>query len=557
MNDGLPNATPQPLELIVQRAVDAKLLPLEIRLPTDGERPWPVVVLTALGAWLAAVPLLIMVGMLLGDVIQRGAGPYGVGALLLTAAVVVLRAKNTALFVEQLAVPALLVGGGTLAIGVYRDFHGASAAWTMLTVVMALAAAIPKGWLRVLLGALAAALLGAGLLPGSDLWRGRMTLLMVLHALLAMWVAAQWAQEHFCKWASAIEPVAAGWLLSVLAGLLWLSGATFLVGGAVGSNEVGHTVGWITGLGSNAWQTRAIQAGASILILAGGAIGAMAWPGLRNFLPITVTLVLAVLAWFMPLLGAVWLALMVCATSQRWSLAVACAFAAAWVVGSFYYQLQWPLADKALVFVVAAGVMGALVWWHQRPSAMANSDASVGNTAADPSRSATALVAPALKWLFLGGTALFVMVANSAIWQKEDLIAKGDVLYLALAPVDPRSLMEGDYMRLRFPTVDAHEVPLLQGLGASRPRMVVRRDARKVAAVQRLFVSGQPLSEGELLLELTPKNGGWVVVSDAWFFKEGDAPRWEKARFGEFRVLPDGRALLVGMADADLRPISP
>ena len=45
-------------------------------------------------------------------------------------------------------------------------------------------------------------------------------------------------------------------------------------------------------------------------------------------------------------------------------------------------------------------------------------------------------------------------------------------------------------------------------------------------------------------------NGDWVVVTDAWYFKEGEAERWEAARFGEFRVLPDGRALLVGMADA-------
>jgi uncharacterized membrane-anchored protein len=45
-------------------------------------------------------------------------------------------------------------------------------------------------------------------------------------------------------------------------------------------------------------------------------------------------------------------------------------------------------------------------------------------------------------------------------------------------------------------------------------------------------------------------------VTDAWFFREGDAERWQKARYGEFRVAPDGRALLVGMADADLRPIA-
>ena len=46
-------------------------------------------------------------------------------------------------------------------------------------------------------------------------------------------------------------------------------------------------------------------------------------------------------------------------------------------------------------------------------------------------------------------------------------------------------------------------------------------------------------------------------MTDAWYFREGDGQRWEQARYGEFRVEPDGRALLVGMADAQLRPIDP
>jgi uncharacterized membrane-anchored protein len=148
-------------------------------------------------------------------------------------------------------------------------------------------------------------------------------------------------------------------------------------------------------------------------------------------------------------------------------------------------------------------------------------------------------------------------VANGAIWQKQNLIASGQPLYLALEPVDPRSLMEGDFMRLRFPTVDARELPLLQDWGSARPRMVVQLDDRGVATAERMYANGQSLATNERLLELTPKDGSWVVVTDAWFFKEGQAERWQQARFGEFRVLPDGRALLVGMADAALAPITP
>jgi uncharacterized membrane-anchored protein len=47
-----------------------------------------------------------------------------------------------------------------------------------------------------------------------------------------------------------------------------------------------------------------------------------------------------------------------------------------------------------------------------------------------------------------------------------------------------------------------------------------------------------------------------VLVSDAWFFQEGDGERWEAARYGEFRVMPDGRALLVGLADVQLKAIT-
>ncbi|MBK6999459.1 MAG: DUF4401 domain-containing protein [Rhodoferax sp.] len=77
-----------------------------------NERPWPVVLLTALGAWFAAVPLLIAIGMLLGDMLRTGTGVgiYFIGVLVLCASVVVLRAQGVALFVEQLAVPGLLVG---------------------------------------------------------------------------------------------------------------------------------------------------------------------------------------------------------------------------------------------------------------------------------------------------------------------------------------------------------------------------------------------------------------------------------------------------------------
>jgi uncharacterized membrane-anchored protein len=91
-------------------------------------------------------------------------------------------------------------------------------------------------------------------------------------------------------------------------------------------------------------------------------------------------------------------------------------------------------------------------------------------------------------------------------------------------------------------------------LGRSRPHVVARREARDVVTVLRLH-QGEPLAADELRIELTPIHGDWVLVSDAWSFPEGEAARWARARFGEFRVEANGRALLVGLRGANLEQL--
>jgi uncharacterized membrane-anchored protein len=45
---------------------------------------------------------------------------------------------------------------------------------------------------------------------------------------------------------------------------------------------------------------------------------------------------------------------------------------------------------------------------------------------------------------------LILVVVNYGIYEKERLLANGRLVLLELAPVDPRSLMQGDYLALRF-----------------------------------------------------------------------------------------------------------
>ena len=130
---------------------------------------------------------------------------------------------------------------------------------------------------------------------------------------------------------------------------------------------------------------------------------------------------------------------------------------------------------------------------------------------------------------------------NWSIYSKERIKRTGELVYLELAPRDPRSLMQGDYMALRFTLEDA----LTTGPDAGRQPLVV--DARRVA---RAAVAGEA---GQLELEYRVRQGRPWIGTNAYFFEEGTAGRYDRARYGKFRLDPrSGEAVLVGLADEDL-----
>jgi uncharacterized membrane-anchored protein len=281
-------------------------------------------------------------------------------------------------------------------------------------------------------------------------------------------------------------------------------------------------------------------AASALLALAGALVAARRWPSLRKPWCVLAALPLLGLAGFMPELGATLLVLALCATSSRWHLAAAASVAAAWIGGSFYYLLAWPLQDKALLLLAAGVLSGGLAWWVLRPSCVA--------TAALPRHGARGMA--------LSVVALLA-VTNVGIWQKEQLISHGQVLLVELRPVDPRSLMQGDYMALAFSLpsgTDGIDEPPSGQWATQRPRVLAQADERGVAQL-RPADPARPRQAGEIEVELTLKGGRWTLVTDAWFFAEGDGQRWAAARYGEFRVDAQGRALLVGLRNAQLQPL--
>ena len=162
------------------------------------------------------------------------------------------------------------------------------------------------------------------------------------------------------------------------------------------------------------------------------------------------------------------------------------------------------------------------------------------------------------RWLTLLGAALVFGALNFSIVGKENIKRSGELVYLRLAPVDPRSLMQGDYMALRFALVQA----LDKTLGRDAPGAPLNaregevRFADVVLAADHVASLVDTTVPSTLKLRYRIRNGQVWLGTNAFFFQEGDAQRFSSARYGEFRVdRASGEAVLVGLRDDALKAL--
>ena len=184
--------------------------------------------------------------------------------------------------------------------------------------------------------------------------------------------------------------------------------------------------------------------------------------------------------------------------------------------------------------------------------------------------------------LFLGGYAL-------SVYRMETVLAEGKTILLPLAPVDPRAPLMGDYMALRYVVNNdirnalrrqsaaqgaaqkAAQMSAENGGGtdgsASSPTASANsrnthdesRNAEGFAVLRitndpvphaASFVrldDGSPLQTDEFLLAYKLRGYEVQTAAAAFYFQEGTAQQYAGAKFGVFKLAPDGKALLVGL----------
>ena len=151
-------------------------------------------------------------------------------------------------------------------------------------------------------------------------------------------------------------------------------------------------------------------------------------------------------------------------------------------------------------------------------------------------------------WIWIG-LACVLGGAGWGVWSNERILAEGRVVLLELAPIDPRSLMQGDYMALNY--------ALNNTLRQKQPRAdgyaVVRLDARQVATLIRVQPELLPLAGDELAIRYRVRNHQMRIATNAFFFQEGHEKDFRTARYGEFRLGANGEPRLTAMLDAGLQ----
>lgn len=155
------------------------------------------------------------------------------------------------------------------------------------------------------------------------------------------------------------------------------------------------------------------------------------------------------------------------------------------------------------------------------------------------------------------GLLVILLAVNWSIYRQEQVLTQGKTVLLKLMPVDPQSLMQGDYMALNFELTNQIRSQLIQqNTDTASPGKLKAQDGYVVVKINQNqegeFVridNGKALAESELRLFFRVRQGKVKFASNGFFFQEGKASEYENAKFGEFKVGEDGNLLLVDLTE--------
>ena len=149
---------------------------------------------------------------------------------------------------------------------------------------------------------------------------------------------------------------------------------------------------------------------------------------------------------------------------------------------------------------------------------------------------------------------------NYQIWHKESILKHGERVYVQLAPLDPRSLIQGDYMALNYRLPS--DILKLSDQMARKGYLVGELNDRHVLEIKSIFKDGQSLAPNQRKILYRIRGGRFrssriLIGSPSYFFQEGQGKFFDHAKYGELRIDKNGQSILVGLRDKDFVLLGP
>ncbi|MBB1317492.1 GDYXXLXY domain-containing protein [Shewanella sp. SR43-4] len=156
-------------------------------------------------------------------------------------------------------------------------------------------------------------------------------------------------------------------------------------------------------------------------------------------------------------------------------------------------------------------------------------------------------------WAIIAAVVILALI-NYKIYQQEQLLANGEIILFKLAPVDPRSLMQGDYMELNYDIATAISWSVEQDSDNHDGFMIVTLDHNRIAQFDSIY-SGAVLTPAQRLVQYRIRDGRVKLAGNAFFFEEGRVEEFAQAKYSECRVNQAGQLLVSNLLDKDFKRI--
>jgi uncharacterized membrane-anchored protein len=159
-----------------------------------------------------------------------------------------------------------------------------------------------------------------------------------------------------------------------------------------------------------------------------------------------------------------------------------------------------------------------------------------------------------LRYALIGLGALGIAgLFGSQVKALETIKTEGKTVLLDLRPVDPRALMMGDFMALAY--AEERPASLRRDLTSSG-QFILTLDENQIGRFSRVSEGGD-LATNEVRINYIRQRRGVTFGAPRYYFQNGTAETYEQADYGIFKIVPSGRAILVGLADENFKEIQP